>query len=329
MNKRDKGKVIGGVKHIGNIPKSQGYLLWFVNKCPLWSMFILVFIFIAIEMFVFACLYSVISTASFKECLDYSIFSVLGETVENSVKNSLVINRIISFQLIFINCTISFFMAIVVYKLISIKPVLIKMEDHVVFDPTSGTLRLRVTNLSKFNLTNIHIDANFRIHIPNSGRHANAKLLLKTDTMNFLLPYTFWNIATKPFLPQSKDDAQLDIKRYDSDRIYEFIPDLLNEKYRSDDEELAKKTDYRNLNVIVTMKAPLFGTDWVYHKSYTAEDFVCGKIISVDPRKPGELIVDWSQWEKYEDMSGDYCDKCAFAGYCGIVKRSKEYKTIN
>lgn len=325
MKKRDKVKVIGGVKHIGNIPKSQGRLLWYVNKCPLWSMFIVVFIFIAIEMFVFACLYNVISAASFKECLDYSIFSVLGENVENSVKNSLVINRIISFQLIFTNCTISFFMAIVVYKLISIKPVLIKMEDHVVFDPTSGTLRLRITNLSKFNLTNIHVDASLRIHIPNGGKYVNAKLKLKTDTMNLLLPYTFWNISSKPYLPQGKNNARLDIKKFDSDGLYEFIPDLLNEKYRSDDEKLAKRTDFRNLDVIVTMKAPLFGTDWVYHKSFTTEDFVCGKTICA----PDELTTDWSLWGKYEEMSEWHCAKCAFAGHCGIIKRSKKYKTIN
>lgn len=41
------------------------------------------------------------------------------------------------------------------------------------------------------------------------------------------------------------------------DGIYEFIPDLPNEKYQSDDEKLAKRTDFRNLDVIVTIKAPL------------------------------------------------------------------------
>lgn len=58
-------------------------------------------------------------------------------------------------------------------------------------------------------------------------------------------------------------------------------------------------------------------------------DFVWGKIFCADPCKLGEFITDWSQWEKYKDMSGDYCDKCAFAGYCGRIKRSNEYKTIN
>lgn len=215
------------------------------------------------------------------------------------------------------------------YKLINIKPELLKTEDHLVFDPTSGTLRLRVTNSSKFELTNIHVDATFRIHIPNSGRHAHARLQLKTDTMNILYPYTLWNIATKPFSPEDGDKPQLDINKYDSDRTYKFIPDLLSEKYRSDDEKRAKKWDYNSLNVTITIKSPFYGTDWAYHRSFKVEDFVCGKLISVDPHEEGKEITDWSRWGQYEDMSESYCENCTFVGHCGIIKKSQRYSTIN
>lgn len=197
------------------------------------------------------------------------------------------------------------------------------MEDHLVFDPVSGTLRLRIVNRSKFKLINVHIDAYFRIHIPKGGRHANARLKLKIDTMNILHPYTVWNIATKPFLPQNEDGAKLDIKRFDGDRVYEFIPDLLNEIYRSDDTEIAKKVDYNNLNITITIKSPLFGTDWIYNRTYKTKDFVCGKLISVDPHISGKNITDWSNWGKYDDMSKSYCKKCIFSNACGIIKKNQ------
>lgn len=270
------------------------------------------------------------SSASFKVGLGYSFLSVLGETAAASVHNSMWINWIIAFQSIITDCIIAFFMAIVLYKLISIKPELIKMEDHVVFDPTTGTLRLRVANISKFELTNAHVIANFRIYIPESNRHANAKLQLKTDDMVLFGQYTVWNIATKPFRPKDGNDAQLNINRYDKDRVYEFIPDLLNEEYRSDNKRIARRTDYRNLDVVITIKSPLFGTDWVYHKSFTAKDFVCGKLISIEDHSSGKIVMNWSGWGKYEDyIEKNHCEKCVFAGHCGIINKNKGQKTIN
>ena len=65
----------------------------------------------------------------------YSLFSALGEKVAASVPKSMSINRLISVQSILTNCIISFYMALVLYKLINIRPELIKMEEHVVFDP--------------------------------------------------------------------------------------------------------------------------------------------------------------------------------------------------
>lgn len=328
MLKKRRVKVIGNVEHHGNIPEPQGHLLWLVDKCPFWAAIIVLFAFIAIEMMGFACLYSIISSSSFSESLNYSLFSALGETVAESTHNSLLINRIISFQSILTNVIISFFMAIVLYKLININLILVIMEDHVVFDPTSGTLRLRIVNSSKFDISNARINATFRIYMPNSGRHANAKLKLKIDNINILRPYIAWNIATKPFLPTCKNDAQLDIDRYDVDRIYEFVPDLLNEKYRTHDSEEDKCLDYRNLDVTITVKSPLFGTDWVYQKSFTAADFVCGKIISLYPHG-SERTADWSHWGQYDDMSESYCKECVFSEHCSIIKKSQRRATIN
>lgn len=324
-------KEIDNIRHYSfkKMPKTQGNLLWLVERCPLWLAFIMPFIFIAIEILGFACLYMAISSSSFSDGLNYSLFSTLGETVTASVQNSVLINRIISGQLILTNSLISFSMAIVLYKLINIRPELIKMENHLVFDPVSGTLRLRIVNSSKFCLTNAHVDAYFRIHIPNSNRHANAKLQLKVDNMNLLRPYTTWNIATKPFLPDyGSSSTQLDIKRYDKDRIYEFIPDLLNEKYHSDNVGDAKNADYINLNITITIKSPLFGADWVYHKSFRAIDFVCGQLVSLDRHIPNTESIDWSNWEAYDDMSESYCEKCHFRDHCSITKRTQRHTTI-
>lgn len=317
----EKIKVIDGVEHRGDMPKPQGMLLWLVCKCPLWSIVIMLFVFIAMEMLGFACLYKAVSLSSFIDCLNYSFFSILGETVADSVRNSMSINYIISFQVILTNCSISFFTAIFLYKLINIKPELIKMEDHLVFDPESGTLRLRITNTSRFTLTNVRIDASIRIHLPGKRRHANAKLRLKVKDINPFKPYEVWNIATKPFRPENTEETKLNVERYDSDREYEFIPDLLSEKYRSDDAEKAKRTDYNNLNLTITIKSPLFGNDLIYQKDFKAEDFVCGTLISLDPHEPDKNITKWSNWEKYKEVSESYCKECIFTEHCGIIKK--------
>lgn len=99
-----------------------------------------------------------------------------------------------------------------------------------------------MANISRFQLTHVRVYATFRIHMLGRGRHANARLKLKSDNLNVFGPYVPWNIATKPFLPERREKAQLDLDRFDKERLYEFIPDLLNEKYRSDDEEKAKRT---------------------------------------------------------------------------------------
>lgn len=83
------------------------------------------------------------SSSPFIDSVNYSLFSVLGETVGASVRNALYINRLISLESVLTNCIISLYMAIVLYKLISLKPKIIEMEDHLVFDPETGTLRLR------------------------------------------------------------------------------------------------------------------------------------------------------------------------------------------
>lgn len=315
--------MIQGVEHHGNIPKTRGRLLKFIDSCSFWLMSIMLFCSIAIEIVFFALLYKTISMSSFAENLNYSLFSLIGEKAAASVQNSSVVNRIIPIQSVLTECIISFFMAIALYKLINLKPELIKMEDHLVFDPITGTLRLRTANISKFELTNVRIDASFRIHIPNEGRHANAKLELKTDNMSILHPYTAWNIATKPFSEKDGDKPQLDIKKYDGERIYKFIPDMLSKEFRSDDKQIAERLDYNNLNVIITIKSPLFGADWVYCKSFSAEDFVCGKLVSLDPGIPGKIITNWSNWEEYEDMSESYCEDCNFKEHCGIIKKSR------
>lgn len=325
LDKREVRR-IGDNNHIGDIPKEKGWLLRLVDKCPLWLMIFLLFIFISIEMLGFAIAYSLISASPFMDSLHYSLFSALGEKVAASVPKSMSINRLISFQSILTNCIISFYMALVLYKLINIKPKLIEMEEHVVFDPETGTLRLRVANISRFQLTHVRVYAAFRIHMPDRGKHANAWLKLKTDNMNVFGSYVPWNIATKPFLPEGREKAQLDLDRFDKERLYECIPDLLNEKYRSDDEEKAKNTDYRNRDVVIIIKSPLFGTDWDYYKSFSAKDFVCGKL---DSMENDDGTIDWSNWGKYTDKSDSYCEKCVFADYCSIIKRSQRYKTIS
>lgn len=329
MSNKHKVKEIDGVEHHGEIPKPQGCWLWFIDQCPLWGSIIILFIIIAIEILGFAGLYCMISSSSIKESFDYSLFSALGSTVSASVQNSSILNRIIPVQSILTSCIISLYMAIVLYKLINVKPTLIKMEDHVVFDPDNGTLRLRIVNSSKFDITNVRIKAHFRIYVPGSGRHATADLQLKRDNINVLRPYVAWNIATKPFHPEDEKDACLDIKRYDRDRVYEFIPDLLQEQYRSDDPEIAKRWDYRNLDVTITIKSPLFGADWVYQKSFLAKDFVCGQLVSVENTISGKIIYDWSSWEQYEDMSKSHCSECCFAKHCNIMKRPQRHTLIS
>ena len=327
MFKNKKANIIDGVEHQGNIPKERGRLLRYIDERSLGFVFFILICFIVIEMAVFFLLYLIFS-ASVADSINYSIFSVLGGTAEPSVQSAMGINILISIQSIVTNCVISFFMAIVLYKLISIEPELIKMEDHVVFDPETGTLRLRVANASKFTITNAHVVANFRIYIPGSNRHANAKLQLKTDDMVLFRPYVVWTIATKPFNKDGGDDVKLDIDNYDRDRVYKFIPDLLNEKYRSDNEEIAKKTDYRNLDVVITIKSPLFGTDWVYKKSFTAQQFVCGQLKKIEYHDSGEIVSNWSNWGMYDDMSGKYCNECIFAEHCSIIKRNLRDATI-
>lgn len=129
-------------------------------------------------------------------------------------------------------------------------------------------------------------------------------------------------------MPESEEKAQLDIKRFDEDRVYEFLPDLLSECYRSDDPELAKRLDYRNLDVTFTVKSPLFGTDWVYQKSFFTRDFVCGKLISLDLDIPGKSVTDWSKWGQYDDMSDVHCKSCVFSRHCGIVKKHQRHMFI-
>ena len=199
INMPKKDKIINGVEHQNNTFKEQGKIYKFIEKCPLGVIIFLPLLFILIEMVVFAFLYMGLSSSSFGNSFSYSMFSSLGEMVDTSVKNAFWINRIISIQLIITNCIISFFMAVVLYKFMSIKPKLIKVEDHLVFDPSSGTLRLRIVNVSRFKLKNVYIKAYFRLHIPESNRHAWAKLNLKIDEIVCLEPYKPWNIATKPF----------------------------------------------------------------------------------------------------------------------------------
>lgn len=327
-NKKNKNKKIGDALHSGNVPKPQGKWLYYIDRCPLWLAFVILFTVIFMEILVFACIYMAIASVSFTEGMNYSFFSTLGEMATESTLHSVVINRIISFQSILTSCIISFFMAIILYKLINTKPVLLKVEDHLVFDCTTGTLRLRVANISKFELINVHVDAYFRIHIPEGGRHATTRLHLKTEELSYLAPYMVWNIATKPFLPKDKNSAALDVSKYDSDRVCEFIPDLLNEKYRSDDEKKAKNQDYKNLHIIFTVKSPFFNTDWTYHKSFSARDFVCGKLVSLNSCIDGKSTTDWSKWNKYIGASDSDCEKCIFAGHCGIIKNAQRYSVV-
>lgn len=325
MSKRDSVEIINNVEHRNNIFKEQGKIYKFIEKCPLAIIIFIPLIFILMEMVVFALLYMVLSSSSFGDSFNYSILSVLGEKVDTSIKNAIWINRMISIQLIITNCTISFFMAVVLYKFMSIKPKLIKVEDHLVFDPSSGTLRLRIVNVSRFKLKNVYINAYFRIHIPESGRHAWAKLNLKIDNIVCLEPYTPWNIATKPFIENSKprSDVQLDINKYDRERICDFIPDMLNEKYRSDDMEVAKRCDYTNLHITITYKSPLFDTDRVHYEEFKTEDFVCGQLNRIEIHDSGKVIMDWSKWGQYDDMSESYCKDCVFANNCSIIKKEK------
>lgn len=159
MSKRDSVEIINNVEHRNNIFKEQGKIYKFIEKCPLAIIIFIPLIFILMEMVVFALLYMVLSSSSFGNSFNYSILSVLGEKVDTSIKNAIWINRMISIQLIITNCTISFFMAVVLCKFMSIKPKLIKVEDHLVFDPSSGTLRLRIVNVSRFKLKNVYINA--------------------------------------------------------------------------------------------------------------------------------------------------------------------------
>lgn len=322
-------KTIDNISHRGKVPNPQGQWLWLVDKCPFWGSFVVLLIVFCMETFGFAWLYSAISSLSIMECFNYSLFSVLGKTVTSSIRNASIINQLIAVQLVLTNCIVSFYMAIVLYKLMNIKPKLIQMENHVVFDPTTGTLRLRIANVSRFIITNAHVDATIRIHVPKGGRHATADLKIKRSDINSFRPYSAWNIASKPFHPENENDAFLNIKRFDEERVYEFIPDLLQEKYRSDDPEIAKNLDYRNLDITISVKSPVFGADWVYQKSFYAKDFVCGKLISLDPHVPGKNMTDWSNWESYDDMSESYCVKCPFDGHCGIVKKNQKYAVIN
>lgn len=327
---KNKIEIIDGIEQRNNIFKQQGKTLKFIDDHSLWMIIIILFVSLAVEMLIFACIYAVISWSPFWDGLDYSFLSTLGETAAEPVRNSTWVNWIIALQSVITDCIIAFFMAIVLYKLISIRPELIKMEDHVVFDPTTGTLRLRVANVSKFVLVNAHVIANFRIYIPESNRHANARLKLKTEDMVVFERYTAWNIATKPFQPEDGDSTRLDISKFDKDREYKFIPELLKEEYRSDNRRVARKTDYRNLDVVITIKSPLFGTDWVYYKSFTAKDFVCGKLVSIEDHGSGKIIMDWSGWGKYEDyIEKNYCEKCVFKEHCGIINKNEGQKTIN
>lgn len=325
MSTRDNVKIMNGVEHRNNTFKEQGKIHKFIEKCPLGVIIFTPLVFIFIEMVIFAFLYMGLSSSSFGNCINYSILSVLGEMVDTSIQNAFWINRMISIQSILTNCIISFFMAVVLYKIMSIKPKLIKVEDHLVFDPCSGTLRLRIVNVSGFRLKNVYINAYFRVHIPESGRNAWAKLNLKIDNIVCLEPYTPWNIATKPFIENAKpkSDVQLDISKYDRDRICDFIPDMLNEKYRSDDIEVAKRCDYVNIHLTITYKSPLFDTDRVHHEEFKTKDFVCGKLNCIESHDSGKIIMDWSKWGQYDDMSETYCNKCSFVNNCSIIKKKK------
>lgn len=321
--KKDEDEIIDGIVHQNNTFKEQGKIYKFIEKCPLWVIILFPLLFILIEMVVFAFVYMRLSSSSFGNSFNYSIFSTLGEMVDTSVKNAVWINRIISIQLIITNCIISFFMAVVLYKFMSIKPNLIKVEDHLVFDPSSGTLRLRIVNVSRFKLKNVYIKAYFRLHIPESGRHAWAKLNLKIDEIVCLEPYIPWNIATKPFIENSepRGETQLDIGKYDRERICDFIPDMLNEKYRSDDIEVAKRCDYINLHLTITYKSPLFDTDRVHYEEFKTEDFYCGQLKGIEKHESGKVIMDWSNWGEYDDQSESHCKGCFFEGNCSIIKK--------
>ena len=325
INMPKKDKIINGVEHQNNTFKEQGKIYKFIEKCPLGVIIFLPLLFILIEMVVFAFLYMGLSSSSFGNSFSYSMFSSLGEMVDTSVKKAFWINRIISIQLIITNCIISFFMAVVLYKFMSIKPKLIKVEDHLVFDPSSGTLRLRIVNVSRFKLKNVYIKAYFRLHIPESNRHAWAKLNLKIDEIVCLEPYKPWNIATKPFKENSelRGETKLDIGKYDRERICDFIPDMLNEKYRSDDIELAKSSDYINLHITITYKSPLFDTDRVHHEEFMTKDFCCGQLKSIERHKSGETIMNWSNWGQYDDQSESHCKGCSFEKNCSIIKKEK------
>lgn len=331
MSKRDRVKIINGVEHRNNTFKEQGKIHKFIEKCPLGVIFFIPLIFILIEMVVFAFLYMVLSSASFGSSFNYSFFSVLGEMVDTSIKNALWINRVISIQSVLTNCIISFFMAVVLYKIMSIKPKFIKVEDRLVFDPGSGTLRLRIVNVSKFKLKNVYINEYFRLHMPERGRHAWAKLNLKIDNIVCLEPYKPWNIATKPIIEDSKPigDVQLNIDKYDRNRICDFIPDMLNEKYRSDDIKVASSCDYINLHITITYKSPLFDTDRVQHKEFKTNDFVCGQLKRIEQHEEGKIIMDWSAWGQYFDMSEKYCEDCLFSKHCSIIKKNKDDATIS
>lgn len=73
--------------------------------------------------------------------------------------------------------------------------------------------------------------------------------------------------------------------------------------------------------MIFTIRSPLFGSEWVYSKSYKAEQFVCGRVKNIEDNKSEKkTFFDWSNWEQYDDKFN--CETCAYVNHCSIIKKS-------
>ena len=300
-------------------PKLEGSLHAFIIKMKLETFIVLIIIGYFLLAGIFSIIYHTYHLTNSPLYFDNLYFSLITQTTlgyGDILPKSITGRLLASVQAIIGMLYTSIFIAMLLYKLITISPKVIKFEDNAVFSPDDRTLRIRATNLFKIQLIDVNVKMYLRIWLEKEDRYATYDINLKRNQIPFMDPKARWFFATKPFnmniIPENLED--LDIKS----REIMFHPYYINKKYSQ-----SNVADEPLLRLQLRAEIPLFGTTLIVDKTHNIDTILCGKFASIS-NKFGES--NWGNWGKIDKSSSKECKNCKFYTNCGITTKHKNHK---
>lgn len=296
-----------------NPHSSRGKLRSFVVNSKLVNLLILSLFGYLLLAWIFAIAYYLLNclpetTFKFLRSVYFSMITQTTIGYGDIVPKNLIGQFLAAIQSILGTMYISFVIAIVIYKFISIPEYYVKIEEKAIFTPSDGTLRIRFMNVSVLRFFNVQINVYLRVWLSSQSRFATYDIFLKRETIPVLEPFIPWNIATRPI---TENQEYPDLAQLDSTRKIYFHPKYVNRKYVPDTKETF-------LIVIIKGVVPVTNSFLYKVKIFHYDDVLCGKYMYVSP-SPG--VYKWENWGKY--ILNNKCEDCIFKETCGIKNRRR------